>query len=116
MGGQRFDSKTLLSVVTGKLFVPSWQLYDLLDFMTGCEVWPGDVDAALEVVGAEIVSQCPALDVRMPDSIWLSGDAISWVEDLMDRVGWSHEVRPLPSGVWCCDHSVETVVASERYL
>ena len=77
--------------------------------MAGEVVWPADVPGLVSVVCDEVLMQVPILGRFVLGEAFWAADVLFWVDQVCDEVGWSFLVEPLGSGVWVCDHRLETV-------
>lgn len=94
-----FDLGDVLTVTTGRLVSRHMDaIYDLLDFVTGDNLFAHQLPRAMEECRGPLLAQHPALtDVEVPD--WPDSttpeDIFGWVDSLRPTYGDALDVTPL---------------------
>jgi hypothetical protein len=80
-----YDLGTVLTVITGRLLTGMDNLYDILNFMTGDELFTHQLPRACEVCMPGLVEQFPDLaSVQVPE---FTGDGKTAVQNFVQELG-----------------------------
>lgn len=110
-----FPLGDILSVTTGLLVAPRGieALYELLDYMTGDQLFTHQLPRASRECKPELLRQHPALaEVVVPDNFDGEEHIWRWLAEQMDRYGDELLVAPLPA----VDHTYVDPIAELRML
>lgn len=98
MTSKRFHLGDVLSVTTGCFVAPSGidALYELLNFMTGDNLFTHQLPRASEECAPEILRQHPDLaEVRVPGEFDDEAAVWAWLQEQCERFGTWREITPL---------------------
>lgn len=101
MSARTFDLGDVLSITTGRLVSPRHMdaIYDLLNFMTGDNLFTHQLPRASEECAPRILEQHPDLaDVPVPEQFDDEAHVLRWLAEQIDRFGATRELRPLRPG------------------
>ena len=103
-----FHVGDLLSVTTGRMVSPSGidGIYNILNFMTGSDLFTHQLPRAAEVCGPVLLRQYPVLsEVVIGELDPKTFDA--WLANVEAQVGTSFEVDPLPADAYTAKHPLD---------
>jgi hypothetical protein len=101
MSARSFHLGDILSITTGRLVSPRHveALYDVLNFMTGDNLFTHQLPRATDECAPEILRQHPDLaEVPVPDEFGGEAHVHAWVAEQVARFGEYRDLRPLPTG------------------
>lgn len=112
---KRFHLGDVLSVTTGVFVTPGGieALYELLNFMTGDNLFTHQLPRASEECAPELLRQHPELaEVVVPEEFADEAAVWAWLAEQMDRFGAQLDVAPLRLG----DHTSIDPIAELRMM
>lgn len=101
MVSRSFHLGDVLSVTTGFLVSPRHMdaIHDLLDFMTGDELFTHQLPRACEECSPALLAQHPDLaDVAVPETFDGAEHVWAWLAEQVERFGEHRDVTPLAAG------------------
>ena len=95
----KFSTGQIISAGTGRLCCPSEELYQVLNFLTGDNLFTYQLPRAFHACKNHVINQHPwllELDVNSCNKdTWRK-----WLSDAETRFGSEHELEALPDGKW----------------
>ena len=96
---REFSLGTILTIVTGRLLCPMGEVYGILNFLTGDNLFTHQLPRAGRICRSYVLEQLPQLAGVDADGV----DENNWLAWLLEReqeYGRSLFVAPLPPGAW----------------
>jgi len=94
----KLTTAQLLTIGTSKLWCPIGEVYETLNGLTGDNLFTHVLPRAMRVCEPWVKKQFPWLaDVGSPPT---PETFKAWIADISAEHGETHEVKPLPQGVW----------------
>lgn len=95
----KFSSGQIVSVVTGVMACEMDEIYLILNYMTGDDLYTHQLPRAATACEEYIKKQCKWAD--SVDTSTLSPKTYKdWIKKLNDTYGEWHDLEPLPVGIW----------------
>lgn len=98
----QFHIGDLLSISTGRLVSPDHigGVYNILNFLTGDDLYTHQLPAACDAVRPSLLEQHPWLATVEPPEEFTDDDHVwSWLEEQVEKHGERHELTAIPE-VW----------------
>lgn len=89
----------VLTAGTGRLCCDIGGLYEIMNYLTGDNLYTHQLVRAYNVCAPWVKSQCPWL-AQIDESGCTPETWRAWIADLAERFGAEHELQPLPPGIW----------------
>lgn len=97
-GARRFHLQTVLSVVMGRyLYTTQSEFYEILNYMTGDDIWNTQFDRAIKECRPYILQQHPELAGETGQEI-TNDNYRAWLAERIGRYGEYLVLKPMPEG------------------
>lgn len=97
----QFTTGEVISAGTGMLCCPIGDVYKILNFLTGDNLFTHQLPRAFKACHKHVQEQCPWVKELNKDDC-TTETWQEWLADAVAKYGESHELQPLPSGT--CNH------------
>ena len=96
MSARTFDLADVLTVTTGRVLCPIGDMYDVLNFLTGGNLFTHQLPRAMRESAPAIYAQHPDLaDIALPESWDDEADVIAWLAEQVARFGATRDLTPM---------------------